>query len=49
MFGLMGVARNGGQGASAPASDGPAIGDGILLETGSSFLLLESGDFLLLE
>jgi hypothetical protein len=28
---------------------GPAVGDGFLLEDGTSFLLLESGDFLLLE
>lgn len=28
---------------------GPQLGDGLLLETGVDFLLLESGDFLLLE
>lgn len=28
---------------------GPAVGDGLLLEDGVSSLLLESGDFLLLE
>lgn len=30
-------------------SPGPAVGDGILLEDGSFFLILESGDFFLLE
>jgi len=34
---------------TAPPSAGPAVGDGILLEDGTSFLLLESGDYLLLE
>ena len=28
---------------------GPSSGDGVLLEDGTSFLQLESGDFLLLE
>jgi hypothetical protein len=28
---------------------GPASGDGLLLENGTDYLLLESGDFLLLE
>ncbi len=28
---------------------GPSSGDGLLLETATDFLLLESGDFLLLE
>jgi len=28
---------------------GPSSGDGLYLETGSDFLLLENGDFLLLE
>ena len=37
-------------GARAEASDGPAAGDGLLLETALAFfLLLETGDFLLLE
>lgn len=34
----------------APSTgSGPASGDGLLLETGTDFLLLETGDFLLLE
>lgn len=28
---------------------GPVVGDGVLLETGTDFVLLETGDFLLLE
>jgi hypothetical protein len=36
-------------GAAVP-SDGPAVGDGLLLETATAFFLLtEAGDFLLLE
>lgn len=35
--------------APAPGGGGPAVGDGLLLENGTDFLLLESGDFLLLE
>lgn len=35
-----------GDGASGA---GPAVGDGLLLEDGISYLLLETGDFLLLE
>lgn len=31
------------------AAPGPAAGDGLLLEDGTSYLLLESSDFLLLE
>jgi hypothetical protein len=34
--------------ASPPPSSGPSVGDGVLLENGTDFLLLESGDFLLL-
>lgn len=37
---------------AAAAPGGPAVGDGLLLESdtdGTAFLLLESGDFLLLE
>ncbi len=34
---------------SIGGSAGPASGDGLLLETATDFLLLESGDFLLLE
>jgi hypothetical protein len=36
--------------SGAVASAGPAAGDGLLLETAlASFLLLETGDYLLLE
>lgn len=43
-FLLIGVPFGAGGGGG-----GPAAGDGLLLEDGVSFLLLESGDFLLLE
>jgi hypothetical protein len=39
-------ATNGG---AVSGGSGPAAGDGLLLEDGTSFLLLETGDFLLLE
>ncbi len=40
---LLGLTRRGGG-----AGSGPASGDGLLLETDTDFLLLESGDFFLL-
>ena len=34
---------------AAPGGGGPAVGDGLILEAGTDFLLLETGDYLLLE
>ena len=38
-----------GVGVPGGAGSGPSSGDGLLLETGVDFVLLETGDFLLLE
>ena len=35
--------------AAGGGDSGPAVGDGILLENGTDFVLLETGDFVLLE
>jgi len=38
------------QGAGAPAVvPGPSVGDGLILEAGTDYLILETGDFILLE
>jgi len=34
---------------SGAGGTGPGVGDGILLEAGTDFVLLETGDFILLE
>ena len=36
-------------GGGGGGGSGPAVGDGMLLENGTDFVLLETGDFLLLE
>lgn len=48
MTGLSGLSGLSGL-VGAGSDPGPAVGDGLFLEDGTSFLLLETGDFILLE